>query len=127
MRSDLKLPLAVMAAACAAGVLGMALAAGADSGRNQPTGAEVPRGFAPMPPPQPFVPFAPAPPVDPTRIAPASPAAGRVLDVLTGIQNGMTQTRYQHQTVVRERSGVFLWDCSGMSAWVLRRAAPRAM
>lgn len=127
MRNDFKLPIAVMGAACAVGVLAMTLGAFADSGRNQPTHpVVVPAGFAPMPPPAP-APFLPRPAFDPSRHQPATPAAGRVLDVLTDIQNRMTQTRYQHQTVVRERSGVFLWDCSGMSAWVLRRAAPRAM
>ncbi|UJR83905.1 hypothetical protein [Sandaracinus amylolyticus] len=68
----------------------------------------------------------PAPP-RPAPSEPATPAAARVMEVLRGVQTSMRQTRYQHATVVREREGVFLWDCSGMAAWVLRRAAPRAM
>jgi hypothetical protein len=78
----------------------------------------VPPPFAlPVPPPRPF---GPPPP-------PATRAGARVLGTLEGIQVGLRQTRYQHMTVVRERDGVFLWDCSGMAAWILRRAAPGAM
>ncbi|MDQ3037011.1 MAG: hypothetical protein M3Y87_31750 [Myxococcota bacterium] len=58
---------------------------------------------------------------------PATPAAARVIEVLERVGRDLRQTRYQHMTVVREREGVFLWDCSGMTAWVLNRAAPRAM
>jgi hypothetical protein len=58
---------------------------------------------------------------------PATPASERVIAIVHGIQQSMRQTRYEHMTVVRERDGVFLWDCSGMAAWILRRAAPRAM
>lgn len=58
---------------------------------------------------------------------PATPAAARVMDVLGRVQRGLRQTRYQHATSVRERDGVFLWDCSGMAAWVLHRSAPIAM
>lgn len=78
---------------------------------------------------EPPVPLPIAPPIRPAGPPPpaATPAAARVLAVLDGVQRGMRQTRYQHATVVRERDGVFLWDCSGMTAWVLRRAAPRAM
>jgi hypothetical protein len=57
---------------------------------------------------------------------PATPASNRVLEILERVERTLTRTRYQHATVVREREGVFLWDCSGMSAWILARAAPRA-
>lgn len=56
--------------------------------------------------------------------APASPAGGRVLQVLAQIRDTLRVTRYQHPTVIRPRAGVYLWDCSGMAAWVLRQAAP---
>jgi hypothetical protein len=72
----------------------------------------------------------PLPPM-PHATEPAPPAqtrAGRaILELLATVQRSMRETRYQHQTVVRERDGVYLWDCSGMAAWVLRRAAPVAM
>jgi len=58
---------------------------------------------------------------------PAGAAGDRVLRVLAHVEQRLQTTRYQHATVVRERDGVFHWDCSGMAAWVLRRAAPRAM
>lgn len=58
---------------------------------------------------------------------PATLGAERVIAEVRAIQSGLRRTRYQHSTVVRQREGVFLWDCSGMAAWILRRAAPRAM
>ncbi|GAB4215937.1 MAG: hypothetical protein OHK0013_41920 [Sandaracinaceae bacterium] len=71
------------------------------------------------------------PPPAPRASAPPPPAetraAARILEVLDAVQRTMRETRYQHATVVREREGVYLWDCSGMAAWVLRRAAPVAM
>lgn len=95
------------------------------------TRADLELGFyegVPWPIIEPPVPLPIAPPIRPAGPAtPATPAAARVLGVLEGIERGLRQTRYQHATVVRERDGVFLWDCSGMTAWVLRRAAPRAM
>jgi hypothetical protein len=77
--------------------------------------------------PSPVWPLPPA--VRPTHPAPAaeSPAARRVLEVLGDVQRTMRDTSYQHATRVRERDGVYHWDCSGMAAWVLRRAAPVAM
>ncbi|MBI2897866.1 MAG: hypothetical protein HYY06_30185 [Deltaproteobacteria bacterium] len=62
----------------------------------------------------------------PLEAGPASPAAGRILTVLGEVARSVRVTRYQHNTVVRPRSGVFLWDCSGMAAWVVGRAAPAA-
>lgn len=72
------------------------------------------------------VPVAP-PPFPEPFVAPATLGAERVLAVVRAIQARLRHTRYQHATVVREREGVFFWDCSGMAAWVLRRASPRAM
>ncbi|MEM9067570.1 MAG: hypothetical protein AAGE52_03660 [Myxococcota bacterium] len=72
-----------------------------------------------MVPPQPFL--------APRREEPAAtPAAERVLETLAGVRENLRETRYQHRTVVRERRGKYLWDCSGMADWVLRRAARRA-
>lgn len=50
-----------------------------------------------------------------------------VMAVLAEMAQGMTATRYQHRTVVRQRRGEYFFDCSGMAAWVLSRAAPAAM
>lgn len=72
--------------------------------------------------PPPRAPRASAPPP-----APVTRGAQRVLEVLEGVERGLRDTRYQHATSVRERDGVYRWDCSGMAAWVLRRAAPLAM
>ncbi len=54
-------------------------------------------------------------------------AGQRVLDTLARVRAQLRTTRYQHVTAVRERTGDFAWDCSGMAAWVLSRAAPRAL
>jgi hypothetical protein len=58
---------------------------------------------------------------------PVTRAAGKVLDVLTKIEENLATTRYQHTTRVRVREGLYAWDCSGMAAWVLGRAAPKAL
>ncbi|MGB1277236.1 MAG: hypothetical protein ACPG77_15940, partial [Nannocystaceae bacterium] len=57
---------------------------------------------------------------------PQSRVARKILKLFDKLFTTMTQTRYQHRTVVRRRQGVFLWDCSGMAAWILKRAAPLA-
>ena len=57
---------------------------------------------------------------------PATKAAAKIMALRATILETMTQTRYQHRTKVRRREGVYLWDCSGMVAWFLRRAAPAA-
>jgi hypothetical protein len=80
-------------------------------------------------------PIVPAPIAGPLPPAPsfgappaaASEAATRVVQTLEGIQASLTDTVYQHTTVVRADDGVYRWDCSGMVAWVLRRAARGAM
>lgn len=59
--------------------------------------------------------------------APESRGAERVLETLARIEGKLSTTRYQHRTVVRERRGLYAWDCSGMAAWILERAAPRAL
>jgi hypothetical protein len=57
----------------------------------------------------------------------SSPAAERVVALLAEIQGSLTETVYQHATDVDAAAGVYRWDCSGMAAWVLRRAARGAM
>jgi len=60
--------------------------------------------------------------------APAATRTGqRVLETLARVRGALRTTRYQHMTAVREREGLFAWDCSGMAAWVLARSAPRAL
>ena len=59
--------------------------------------------------------------------APASRSGTRVLETLARVRGEVRSSRYQHNTVVRERDGLFAWDCSGMAAWVMSRAAPRAL
>lgn len=59
-------------------------------------------------------------------LPPATPAASRIVALLTRIQATQRDLAYQHRTDVRERRGRYRWDCSGMVSWVLRRAAPRA-
>lgn len=76
-------------------------------------------------PPMPS-PFLPAPPA-PETLVPATAAGARVLGVLDRVRQSMRATRYQHDTRIRERDGLYYWDCSAMAAWVLGRAAPRAM
>lgn len=63
----------------------------------------------------------------PATATPANVATTRIATQMQTLQATIRETRYQHQTVIRERDGLFLWDCSAMAAWVLRRAAPRAM
>lgn len=81
--------------------------------------------FSPYPGPAPW--FSPAPvPVPVVDVAPATPAAQKVLDVLAGVERGLRSTSYQHVTRVDEGAGLYHWDCSGMAEWVLRRGAPTA-
>ena len=49
-----------------------------------------------------------------------------VLQVLADIAHEATDTRYLHTTIVDPARGIYYFDCSGMAAWVLRRAAPYA-
>jgi hypothetical protein len=140
--------LAGLAAAAAAVVPSAAPVARADRERppSRAVDASAPPPGAPPPaaararlgPPAP-VPVAarPASIVDldwPARLAPAfraaaapTPAAARVLEVLARVRARQRVHAYEHVTRVRERDGVYLWDCSGMVAWVLARAAPRAL
>lgn len=49
-----------------------------------------------------------------------------VLATLSRIEANLQQSRYTHATRVDERIGRYEFDCSGMAAWVLRRASPVA-
>lgn len=60
------------------------------------------------------------------RMEPGSKAAARLLALRAKISDSLTETAYQHRTVVRRDEGVYRWDCSGMVAWMLRKAAPAA-
>ncbi|MFO0604951.1 MAG: CHAP domain-containing protein [Polyangiales bacterium] len=51
---------------------------------------------------------------------------GPVMAVIRRVEARLRTTRYVHSTRVVESEGRFDWDCSGMAAWVLARAAPRA-
>ncbi len=57
---------------------------------------------------------------------PQTEAAREIVALLRVIEENLTATRYQHRTAVSERRGKYFWDCSGMVAWILARAAPRA-
>jgi hypothetical protein len=57
---------------------------------------------------------------------PATKAARKVMEIIGAIEQKLTETKYQHKTFVHPKKGLFFWDCSGMSAWILERAAPRA-
>lgn len=89
--------------------LGLALAAPARSNGELP--ASVVELSAPVPRVTPTFPAA-EPPTD---------AARRALEVLARVESSVRETRYEHRTRVREREGLYLWDCSGMVDWVLSR------
>lgn len=48
------------------------------------------------------------------------------MEVIHRIDQRLRTTRYTHVTRVDERAGRYEFDCSGMAAWVLSRAAPAA-
>ena len=54
------------------------------------------------------------------------PGPARIVALLEEIQAGLTSTKYQHVTRVDRRAGAYYFDCSGMAAWILKRAAPAA-
>ncbi len=64
--------------------------------------------------------------VAPPPLPPATLRGARTLERLSTIERTMTVTRYEHTTSIDEQRGIYLWDCSGMMAWVLGRTAPRA-
>lgn len=52
--------------------------------------------------------------------------ANPVMRVLGRMAQTMTETEYTHGFRVDEKKGIYAFDCSGMTQWVLRKAAPRA-
>ncbi len=58
---------------------------------------------------------------------PSTKAGTRVVAVLDDIRSSLRASAYQARTVVKPKDGVYDWDCSGMAAWILRRAAPDAL
>jgi len=70
--------------------------------------------------PEPPASTAPAP-------RPSTRAGVRLLDVIEGVRVSLRSSKYQAATSVRVTDGIYNWDCSGMAAWLLRRAAPVAL
>ena len=58
--------------------------------------------------------------------APAADRSAAVASALSGIEKGLTSTKYQHRISVDARKGIYRWDCSIMAAWILERTAPVA-
>src|SRR5215204_703603 len=55
------------------------------------------------------------------------PRAGdRVMALIASIEQSLRESAYAHTTRVDSKRGKYLFDCSGMASWVLRRAAKRA-
>lgn len=50
----------------------------------------------------------------------------KILNIIEKIDHNLKQTNYQHNTIVREKTGIYLWDCSGMVNWILKRSFPKA-
>ncbi|RYZ05865.1 MAG: peptidoglycan endopeptidase [Myxococcales bacterium] len=53
-------------------------------------------------------------------------ASERILQRLERIAENLRESKYNHATVVDEKSGRYEFDCSGLVTWVLRRTAPGA-
>lgn len=49
-----------------------------------------------------------------------------VLARLASIERGVQSTRYQHRPKIIPSRGIYHWDCSIMSGWILAQATPRA-
>ena len=47
--------------------------------------------------------------------------------MITEVKDNLVATSYKHKTRVNKRKGYYAWDCSGMTEWILRRSAPRAL
>lgn len=52
--------------------------------------------------------------------------ANRVMRTLGKMASNLTESEYTHGFRVDEKRGIYAFDCSGMTQFVLRRAAPRA-
>lgn len=56
----------------------------------------------------------------------ATKAGRKVLKRLADIRATARNTWYRHKTRVNRHRGIYAWDCSGMTTWILEKAAPRA-
>ncbi len=72
-------------------------------------------------------PLPPAPLATEPEPEPATKASRAALSVVLELEDRIVSSKYQARTVVRERDGIYDWDCSGMAAWILRRSAPVAL
>ena len=61
------------------------------------------------------------------KAASPKPGPARVVTVIEKIQANLKTTKYQHVTRVRQSLGEYLFDCSGMAEWILKRGAPAAL
>lgn len=58
---------------------------------------------------------------------PEVPAASvKVVGLVEHVATRLRDSRYSHATRIDERVGTYEFDCSGMVAWMLGRAAPKA-
>lgn len=57
----------------------------------------------------------------------SSKAGARLVSLVTHLRDTVRETRYQARTQVRAADGFYAWDCSGMTTWLLRKSAPRAV
>lgn len=60
------------------------------------------------------------------RLRPATRAARKLLDLQAAVRSSLTYTAYRHRTKIDRSEGVYVWDCSAMVGWFLRKAAPEA-
>lgn len=60
------------------------------------------------------------------RMEPAGRSGRKLIALKDEIQQSLTHTAYEHRTRVRPKEGVYIWDCSAMAGWMLRKIAPRA-
>ncbi|MCR9160763.1 MAG: hypothetical protein ACE37F_03995 [Nannocystaceae bacterium] len=74
----------------------------------------------------------PAPAVAPEAPAgasgdePASRPGKKLITLKDEVQADLTYTAYEHRTRIRPKEGIYIWDCSAMAAWMLRKVAPKA-
>lgn len=69
---------------------------------------------------------APEPAEPDPRMEPATRPARKVLELQASVRESLTHTAYRHKTVIRRSEGVYVWDCSAMMGWFLRKTAPVA-
>jgi hypothetical protein len=60
------------------------------------------------------------------EVEPASRPARKLIALKQKVQDNLTYTAYEHRTRVRPSEGVYIWDCSAMAGWMLRKVAPKA-